>query len=93
MGMQEVGTLRRAIAAAARSHPAHRSHPEGVLLAGAWNAETGRGNGYRGVTVAVVEGEVGMPTSGTRLSIGAVHVDRLAECVALTVQVEPRRSM
>ena len=29
---------------------------EGVLLAGAWDVRTGRGNGYRGVTTAVVDG-------------------------------------
>jgi hypothetical protein len=32
--------------------------PEGVLLAGVWQAQTGRGNGYRGVSVSVVDGDV-----------------------------------
>jgi hypothetical protein len=63
-------------------------NPEGVLLAGAWQTQTGRGNGYRGVTVAVVDGEVDLPTM--RLNIGAVQVDRLANGVTLATQVERR---
>jgi hypothetical protein len=35
---------------------AHPLKPEGVLLSGAWGARTRRGNGYRGVTVATVDG-------------------------------------
>jgi hypothetical protein len=49
--------------------------PEGVLLAGAWHVETGRGNGYRGVTVSVVEGEVGS-AGEMRLGFASVRVDR-----------------
>jgi hypothetical protein len=49
--------------------------PEGVLLAGAWQVETGRGNGYRGVTVSAVEGEVGSAAE-MRLGIASVRVDR-----------------
>ena len=47
--------------------------PEGVLLAGAWHVETGRGNGYRGVTVSVVEGDVGSARKLWRAA-GAVRV-------------------
>jgi hypothetical protein len=35
--------------------------PEGMLLSGAWYVETGRGNAYRGVSVAVVEGMLSCP--------------------------------
>ncbi len=47
--------------------------PEGALLAGAWYAQTGRGNGYRGVGVAAVDG---LPPPATALWFGAVQVRR-----------------
>jgi hypothetical protein len=51
--------------------------PEGVLLAGAWHAQTGRGNGYRGVSVAVVERD--LLESLARLEFGPVRVRRETE--------------
>jgi hypothetical protein len=62
---------------------------EAMLLAGAWNAETGRGNGYRGVTVAVVEGDAELPRAVTRLGIEAVRVGREGERVAVEANVAP----
>jgi hypothetical protein len=62
--------------------------PEGVLLAGAWHVVTGRGNGYRGVTVAVVEGEVGL-TAVIRLGFEAVGIGREGERVAVEADVAP----
>ena len=49
-------------------------NPEGVLLAGAWHAQTGRGNGYRGVSVAAVDGDVGSGGFSTRLKIASVSL-------------------
>jgi hypothetical protein len=51
--------------------------PEGVLLAGAWSVETGRGNGYRGVSVALVERD--LLESVTRLEFGPLRVRRKTE--------------
>ena len=52
---------------------AQHLEPGGVLLAGAWHVETGRGNGYRGVSVAAVDG---LPPPATALWFGAVQVRR-----------------
>jgi hypothetical protein len=60
--------------------------PEGVLLAGAWHVETGRGNGYRGVTVAVVERD---PLEFVaRLEFGPVRVRRETEGSVERIAVE-----
>jgi hypothetical protein len=58
-------------------------------LAGAWQAQTGRGNGYRGVSVAVVEGQVRLPVQGaaTRFGIAAVRIGRGVERVAIEATV------
>jgi hypothetical protein len=61
--------------------------PEGVLLAGAWHVQTGRGNGYRGVTVSTVEGEAGSAVA-TRLSIAPVRIRREVGDEAERVVVE-----
>jgi hypothetical protein len=58
-----------------------------VLLAGAWHAQTGRGNGYRGVTVSAVEGAVGKPAAATRLRFSAVRIGRKAERVVVEANV------
>ena len=51
--------------------------PEGVLLAGVWHARSGRGNGYRGVSVAVVDRD--LLESVARLDFGPVRVRRETE--------------
>jgi hypothetical protein len=45
-----------------------------MLLAGAWHVETGRGNAYRGVSVAVVERD--LLESVARLEFVPVRVRR-----------------
>jgi len=61
---------------------------EGVLLAGAWDARTGRGNGYRGVVTAVAEG---WQSSGSeravRLGFDGIQITRAAEGVGEDVQI------
>ena len=66
---------------------AQRLDPEGVLLAGAWQARTGRGNGYRGVTVSVVEGDVGMPGAVTPLAMETLGISREVQRVAVEAVV------
>jgi hypothetical protein len=61
--------------------------PEGALLAGAWQAQTGRGNGYRGVGASVVEGGVGARRRVTRLAIEAVGIGRKGERVMVEANV------
>jgi len=51
--------------------------PEGMLLAGAWTAQTGRGNGYRCVSLAVVERD--LVEFVARLDFGPVRVRRETE--------------
>ena len=60
--------------------------PEGVLLSGGWHVETGRGNGYRSVTVSVVEGEVSVVV--TRLEIVSVRVRPLTVGDGVTVDAD-----
>ena len=64
--------------------------PEGVLLAGAWQAQTGPGNGYRGVTVAVVDRQIRLPVQrgATRLGIAAVRIGRGVEQGGERVAIE-----
>ena len=62
--------------------------PEGVLLAGVWQAQTGRGNSYRGASVAVVVGDAELPRAVTRLGISSVRVGRLAEVGAHGMTVD-----
>jgi hypothetical protein len=57
-----------------------------MLLAGAWHAQTGRGNGYRGVTVSVVERD--LLDSVVRLELGPVRVRRGTEGSAERAAVE-----
>jgi len=51
--------------------------PEGMLLSGAWHVETGRGNGYRAISFAVVERD--LLESVARLDFGPVRVRRETE--------------
>ena len=60
--------------------------PEGLLLSGAWQVETRRGNAYRGVSVAVVERD--LLESVTRLEFGPVRVRRGTEGSVERITVE-----
>ena len=60
--------------------------PEGVLLAGVWHARSGRGNGYRGVSVAVVERD--LLDSVSRLEFGPMCVRRETEGSVERITVE-----
>jgi hypothetical protein len=60
--------------------------PEGMLLSGAWHVETGRGNAYRGVSVAVVERD--LPEFVARLEFGPMRVRRETEGSVERIAVE-----
>ena len=57
-------------------------------MVGAWQAQTGRGNAYRGITVAVVEGEPALPAAATQLRIAPTLVHRETEDASERIVVE-----
>jgi hypothetical protein len=72
--------------------------PEGALLAGALEARTGRGNGYRGVTTSILEGQLWQQPGQLveRIELQGVQVQRTAgtagELVTLGARVSARLS-
>ena len=64
---------------------------EGVLLAGAWDARTGRGNGYRGITTLVADGFTWPgPGQASQMTIGAVEIRRVEDGSGETVGIVAR---